>query len=148
MSQQSKWDEWDDEIVNLKFPAPIPDKKKEINLNFYFNTTFCIICVQRIYQKAYLNWLYQFIFCQYFFSIDFARCEDVGLLHLLKSWFINFNRTPPDGCFRKSYWEQPRKFSPGWKRFIPGWKIPYNIYFFNSGWKSSYNQPLRCLTGI
>ena len=61
--------------MNLKFPAPIPDKKKEINLNFYFNTTFCIICVQRIYQKAYLNWLYQFIFCQYFFSIDFARCE-------------------------------------------------------------------------
>ena len=68
-----------------------------------------------------------------------------------------FCRTPPDGRFWSCYWEQSRKYSPRWKIFSQGSKTPFNINFcnlfnrveiFSPGWKSPYNQPLKCLTGF
>ena len=45
-------------------------------------TVYCIICGQRIYQKAFLNWLYQYLSFLNIFSIDFTRWKIVGTPHI------------------------------------------------------------------
>ena len=47
----------------------------------YYNallTVYCIICGQRVYQKAFLNYVNTYLFSN-FFSIVFARWKNVGV---------------------------------------------------------------------
>ena len=55
------------------------------------DTVYCIICVQWIYQKVFLNRLFQYFSFLNIFSKEFARWKSLVFTPtLFLSWFINF----------------------------------------------------------
>ena len=94
---------------------------------------YSIICYQRIYQKAFLNWLCKYLsFLNIFFSIDFARWKSVELPHstLLISRFINFTLFVVLFIIFVKYfqfWQAKKKFEQNPVKMSVEWVIKYLI---------------------